>query len=63
MESAQTIVLPLTFQNKYAIPGQADFSKIPMTTRANLAKFCSNAQECQMIMIFRRASWSQWGKI
>jgi len=55
-------VFPLTFQKKYSTPGQADFSKIPMTASAGLAKFCFNAQECQMIMILRRASWSQRGK-
>lgn len=43
MESAQTGVFPLTFQKKYSTPGQADFSKVPMTASADLAKFCFNA--------------------
>lgn len=52
------VVFPSTLQ-KHVIRRQADFSRI-LTSSASVAKF--NAQEWQMMMVLRRASWSWWGK-
>lgn len=53
-------VFPLRLQRKYVIPGQADFSKSPMTTSVSSAKF--DLMLKKMMMIHRRASWSERGR-
>lgn len=55
---SQTVVLPLTLQNTYLIPGQGGFPEIPCATGAQLCKVQFEAQEWRMTMALRRGSWS-----